>query len=613
MKKIGNFLLSHFVKTLLLSVVLLCLGFLNLYAQVEVKAEVNTTSVTLEEEIKLTVYVSANSTNIETPQMPSLPNFNIYSAGQSRQVSMVNGKVSAMMQYNYILTPRFAGKTTIEPFTVKVAGQEYSTEPIEVEVIRQTPSAPRTQAEEQQQAQAKQNVKETKTQLEENGYNPNAKLPSFFMTAQTNTKQAYVNEQVTLKVRFYQSQNTLGQPMYDKPQLKGMFSEDIATRQGQEHFGNKTYYYTEIESALFGLVSGVAEIGSASVTYTSADNFFAAFDVFFKGANGGETHKVESDILFVDIFPLPKDKPQSFYGAVGTNYEISSALDMNEVPAGEPITLTITVKGIGNLAAIKDIPVPALGPSFRVYETSSNLTNKIAYGKLNGTKIYKTVIVPRASGHFEIPKVEFSYFDTASKTYKTIATDSLNLTVLPPVADDAKTLSFASQNGAEAGHKIQHLTKDISYLKELPQNNFNKIITLVNRFGNNNFYAFGLIIFSILVILMRKGDFSLGAGIRPYLKAKKSIKRAQKMDSLPEILKNYLESKMNTQIGLMNIEEVSKKLDLTPVLSKKLIDLWNHFAMLKYAPVASAKSADNLKEEKQNALALLFALEKEIK
>ena len=122
MKKIGSFFISHFVKTLLLSVVLLCLGFLNLYAQVEVKAEVNTTSVTLEEEIKLTVYVSANSTNIETPQMPSLPNFNIYSAGQSRQVSMVNGKVSAMMQYNYILTPRFAGKTTIEPFTVKVAG-----------------------------------------------------------------------------------------------------------------------------------------------------------------------------------------------------------------------------------------------------------------------------------------------------------------------------------------------------------------------------------------------------------------------------------------------------------------------------------------------------------
>ena len=612
MKKIGNTLIPALFKTLILSGVLLCLSY-NLNAQnVEVKADVNTTTVTLDEDIKLTVYVSAPSTNIEAPQMPSLPNFNIYSAGQSRQVSMTNGKVSAMMQYNYILTPRFAGKTTIEPFTVKVAGQEYSTEPIEVEITRQTPSAPRTQAQAQAQAR-QQTAQETKHQLEDNGYNPNAKLPSFFMTAQTSTKKAYINEQVTLKIRFYQSQNTLGQPMYDKPQLKGMFAEDIATRQGQEHFGNKTYYYTEIESALFGLVSGVAEIGSASVTYTSADNFFDAIDVFFKGANGGQSHKVESDILFVDIVPLPKNKPQSFYGAVGTNYSISSALDLKEVPAGEPINLTITVKGTGNLAAIKDIPVPDLGPSFRVYETSSNLTNKIAYGKVNGTKVYKTVIVPRASGHYTVPKITFSYFDTELKTYKTISTDAISLNVLPPATEDSKTLSFASQNGGETGNKIQHLTKDISYLKDLPQSNFDKVINAVTDFGDNNWYALTLILISVLFALMRRGGGSLTSGFKPYLNARKSIRRATKVDSFPEILKTSLEGKMNTQIGLMNIEDVSKKLKLSPALSKKLIDLWQHFSMLKYAPVTSTKIADNLKEEKRKMNDLLSALEKEIK
>ena len=623
MKKIGNILISGLFKTLVLSSVLLWFGTLNLKAQeVEVKAEVNSTSITLDEDIKLTVYVNAPTTKIETPQMPSLPNFNIYSAGQSRQVSLINGKVSAMMQYSYVLTPRFAGKTTIEPFVVNVAGQNYSTEPIEVEVERQTPSAPRTQAQAQAQMQnrtqaAPPNITqispEARKQLEDNGYNPNAKLPSFFMTAQTNTKKAYINEQVNLKIRFYQSQNVLGQPMYEKPQLKGMFAEDISTRQGQEHFGNKTYYYTEIESALFGLVSGVAEIGSASVTYTSADNFFSAIDVFFKGANGGETHKVDSDILFVDILPLPQDKPESFYGAVGTNYTISSELDFREIPAGEPITLTVTVKGIGNLAAIKDISIPDLGPSFRIYETSSNLANKISYGKVTGTKIYKTVIVPRASGHFIIPRIAFSYFDTESKTYKTVATGALELNVLPPTADASKTLSFATQDGADNSHQIQHLTKDISYLKNLPQDDFEKIITEVNKFGNKNFYAFGLIIFSLFIILMRKGEFSLTAGIKPYLKAKKSIKQADKLDYFPEILKNYLEGKMNAQMGLMNIEEVSKKLNLSSDLNKKLIDSWNHFSMLKYAPIASAKLADNLREEKRNALALLAALEKEIK
>ena len=211
------------------------------------------------------------------------------------------------------------------------------------------------------------------------------------MTAHTNTKSAYVNEQVTLKIRFYQSQNTIGQLLYDRPQVKGMFSEEIATREGQETFGNKIYHYTEIESALFGLVRGVAEIGSATVTYTSSEGIFDAFDMFFRGANGGQTHKVESDILFVDILPLPtENKPASFYGAVGSNYQISSSLDYYEITAGEPVTLTVAVKGVGNLASVKDIPVPEIDQSFRTYETSSNLNNKIAAGKLTGTKVYKT-------------------------------------------------------------------------------------------------------------------------------------------------------------------------------------------------------------------------------
>ena len=584
----------------------------NLKAQVEVRAEVNTTTLTLEEEINLTVYVSAPSTNIENPQMPSLPNFNIYSAGQSRQVNMINGKVSALMQFNYILTPRFAGKTTIGAFTVQVAGKNYSTEPIEVEISRQTPSAPRTQAQTQQQEQERTNQKKSK--LEDNGYNPNAKLPNFFMTAETNTKKAYINEQVTLKIRFYQSQNTLGQPMYDKPQLKGMFSEDLATRQGQEHFGNKTYYYTEIESALFGLVSGVAEIGSASVTYTSSEGFFDAFDVFFRGANGGQSHKVESDILFVDILPLPsKNKPASFYGAVGTNFKITSSLDTYKVAAGEPITLNIVVMGTGNLAAVKDIALPDLGPSFRIYETSSDLKNTIASGKINGLKIYKTVIVPRASGSYTIPKINFSYFDIDSKTYKTIHTEPLPIKVLPPAVENSKTLSFSSNNGGDTTNQIQHLTTDISYLKHLPQSSFNKFVLYVADFGNNNYYAFVLVLIAFLIALIRKGEISLTGGLKYYLKAKKSIKIADKTDKFPEILQDYLEAKMGSQIGLMSIEEVGKKLNLSASLTSKLTSCWKHLAMLKYAPVTIVGSGKSIKEEKQRLLSLLSALEKEIK
>lgn len=598
----------NFLKIFCFSGILFVICTLNLNAQVEVRAEVNTTTINLNEEINLTVYVTAPTTSIEVPQMPSLPSFNIYSAGQSRQVSMVNGKVTAKLQFNYILTPRFAGKTKIEAFTIKVAGQNYKTEPIDVEIFRDTPSAPRTQE------QALAQVRQKETQKKKSINNVNSKLPNFFMTAQTNTKKAYVNEQVTLKIRFYQAQNTLGQPLYDKPQLKGMFAEDIATRQGQETFGNKTYYYTEMESALFGLVSGVAEIGSATVTYTSSEGIFDAFDMFFKGANGGQTHKVESDILFVDIMPLPSEsKPESFYGAVGTNYQIASSLDSYEVNAGEPLTLAVTVKGTGNLAAVKDIPVPELDQSFKVYETSSNLTNKIAAGKLTGTKIYKTVIVPRASGNYTIPKIAFSYFNLRTKMYETIYTEEIHIKVLPTLVNNQKNISFSDENTAEAGQTIQHLTKDINYLKFVPQSYFNKITSKIADFGNNNFYAFVLIIFALFISLIKSGKISVTGNLKYYLHAKKSIKNASKLDELPEILRTYLEAKMKTQLGLKSIEDVCKDLNLEPFTATKLTGLWNHLAMLKYAPAVNTNPKNTLEEEKTKLISLISILEKEIK
>ena len=610
LKKIGNILNFNFFKILCFTGVLFIICALNLNAQVEVRAEVNTTTVTLNEEINLTVYVTAPSTDIEAPQMPSLPSFNIYSAGQSRQVNMVNGKVTARLQFNYILTPRFAGKTTIGAFTVKVAGQDYQTEPIEVEISRQTPSAPRTAWE-----QIRQKVSQNKeTQKKEDISNENPKLPNFFMTAQTNTKKAYINEQVTLKIRFYQSQNTLGQPLYDKPQLKGMFSEDISTRQGQETFGNKTYYYTEIESALFGLVRGVAEIGSATVTYTSSEGVFDAFDMFFRGANGGQTHKVESDTLFVDILPLPSEnKPASFYGAVGSNYKISSSLDSQEITAGDPLTLTVTVKGIGNLAAVKDIQLPKIDQTFRIYETSSNLTNKIVAGKLAGTKVYKTVIVPRASGNYTIPQIAFSYFDTETKTYQTIYSEELYLKVLPSNTNDQKNISFTQENAAETGQKIQHLSKDINYLKHSPQSYFNKVTCKVADLGNKNFYALILILLALLISLIKSGKISISDNLKCYLHAKKSIKNASKLDELPEILKTYLEAKMKNQMGLMSIEDVCKKLKLEHFTATKLVGLWNHLAMLKYAPAVNNNPKNTLEEEKVKLISLLSVLEKEIK
>ena len=264
------------------------------------------------------------------------------------------------------------------------------------------------------------------------------------------------------------------------------------------------------------------------------------------------------------------------------------------------------------MAAIKDIPVPEIDQTYRIYETSSNLANKIAAGKLTATKVYKTVIVPRASGNYTIPKISFSYFDTETKTYKTIYSEELYLKVVPSLGSEQKNISFAEEKGAESGQKIQHLSKDISYLKYSQESYFNRILTKIADFGNNNFYAFVLIIAALFISLIKSGKISLFGSLKAYLQAKKNIKQASKLDELPEILKTYLEAKMKTQIGLSSIEDICKRLKLEPFTSTKLIALWNHLAMLKYSPAVD-HSNDILNAEKIKLISLISVLEKEIK
>ena len=70
---------------------------------------------------------------------------------------------------------------------------------------------------------------------------------------------------------------------------------------------------------------------------------------------------------------------------------------------------------------------------------------------------------------------------------------------------------------------------------------------------------------------------------------------------------------MKTQIGLRSIEDICKKLQLEPFTATKLTGLWNHLAMLKYAPEVNARSNNVLEKEKIKLISLISVLEKEIK
>jgi hypothetical protein len=121
-----------------------------------------------------------------------------------------------------------------------------------------------------------------------------------------------------------------------------------------------------------------------------------------------------SDLVPVEVLPIPLEgRPTSFTGGVG-DFEISSAVDKSVVRVNEPLTVTIQIEGKGNIAAIGQPPVK--WPSdLEVYETKTRTTSP--RGGVSA-KIFEILLIPRRPGKLVIPAQELAFFSPTSKQYQ---------------------------------------------------------------------------------------------------------------------------------------------------------------------------------------------------
>ncbi|MDD6172861.1 MAG: BatD family protein [Elusimicrobia bacterium] len=580
------------------------------FCQVDIDVYADKTNIDLSEEIQLTITVKSSSTEVEVSQMPSLPNFNIYSSGQSRNISMINGKINATQQFNYILIPRFAGKSSIDAFTVTVSGKDYYTEPIEVEVSRtQTGNAEASLVKQNNSAKSSSEVK-----LKPTAPKSDKDTPAFFMTASADKTTAYINEQINLKVRFYQSQSTNGSPMYDRPKMEGLVFEELGSKQEFEVINGRQYVYTQFDLAVFGILPGKATIGPANVEYRTAGDIFDPFYSFFS-ASKSDVKKVSSKPISVNILPLPKaGRTKTFYNAVGGGYSIKASVDNQTPQAGEPVTLSVTVKGQGNMRAVGEVPAPELGKSFRVYETTSSFTSKASNGVLGGSKVYKTVIVPRASGLFTIPPVEFTYFDVKDKTYKTVKSNPIDLEVSPSDSSSAAPISFSSAaNGSSSGGVVEQIVQDIRYIKDGKTSKFSGFLTAFGALGAWHYLIFVLLGLGGLGYVLLKSPIPVFSKKKAFLGAKKALLKAKSVAEVSQILTKYIETKLGRPMGIMSISDCAGQLKLSSQTAYSLETLWQEFEMLKYAPSSALNSTVAAEEAAQKTLAVVQDIEKEVK
>ena len=163
------------------------------------------------------------------------------------------------------------------------------------------------------------------------------------------------------------------------------------------------------------------------------DDFFD--DDFLRGSLvdrilGGlrqEPVHLSSRPLRLDAEPLPEaGRPADFGGAVG-EFHFDGTASPTHAAAGDPVTFRLRVAGRGNFGRVH---VAGLSnqPGFKSYPPEERFAEDDPTG-VSGTKSFEQTLIPEGGPSSTIPSQRFSYFDPQLRTYVTLATDALPLTL----------------------------------------------------------------------------------------------------------------------------------------------------------------------------------------
>jgi len=501
---------------------------------------------------------------VPQPKLPQLNQFSIYAAGRYQNFSYDNGQVSSSMNFNYVLVPKSAGKFTIPPIEIQLDGKTYQTNPIEITIIAS-------------QAQAEPAPKDKFG-------NQKQQAQDLWIETSLDRDKAYVGQQVTLTLKFYQGVKLFQNPEYSPPSLSGFWTEDLPPQKRYyQTIGSRRYYVQEIKTALFPTTSGKKTIGAAELKcrVEDLDSFFGRdpFSLFDKDLSQlfsqGKPKVLHSQPLNLEVLSLPPGQPPGFSGAMGA-FSLKTDLDKIGVEAGQPITLRITISGTGNIKSVTSPSLPEL-TGFRTYSSGSSENISKADYKLQGTKTFEQILIPKETGSFSISPIEFSYFDPVRKRYKTLRSQTYMLTVKP-----GRLQPLAS--GTSTTNEISPKIKDIHYLKtEIGQSSRGGFV-----FKNSFFLAMqSLPVLTILLLWRVEAHRQRLLNDRAYARFRMAYKNAETQlilahknltsgqgkeyyGLLYKALSGYLADKLNLDSAAIFTDELISRLKKSPLSQSEI-------------------------------------------
>lgn len=380
--------------------------------------------------------------------------------GSSTSVSIINGKRSTSSQYTftYYILARKTGTFTLPSATATVGGRQETSRTAVVKVVSN--GSEQSQQDASSADSPNQTYESRRTAGEQ----------EIFMKLMLSKNRIVVGEPVTAVLKLYTNGDLAGFEDVNFPVFNGFQAQQVYAPQrvefNRESVGDKIY-----SSAVLGKwvivpqKSGELTVSPAElvclvqkrISYGTSefDRFFDDYQTIRK--------RLTTPEYKINVANLPAGAPASFNGAVG-QYRINASLDKNSLNVNDAISLTISIKGKGNLAYIS-APNPNLPPDSEAYDT--RVTDKMEEGSggTSGTKIFEYPFIPRSHGDFTIDPVEFSYYDVSAGRYVTLLTQPLDYHVERGSTDGETSSPGDFQQPSIQRKNVRNLSEDVHYIR----------------------------------------------------------------------------------------------------------------------------------------------------
>ena len=530
--------------------------------EIKVVVSVDKNRVEIGSHIRLTVGVEgvfdSDIPKLSVPESFSL----MFGPSVSTQTTIINNVVKVFRGFMYGFSPREKGNFEIGPVTLEYKGKTYTSNSIKIEVVERTPF---------------EGVIDEENDTSGRRVDINKMV---FVELTTDKSEAYIYEEIVQSFKLYfQKRLPIDDLDYVAASTKSFLAEKLGEERRYEEVRDGILYNViELRTALFPLVSGKIEIPPAkfkcNVIIRQQRSRGSLFDEFMGG--GGRRYPVErsTEPVKLVIKPLPVvDKPEGFTGAVG-KYTMDVLAKPAKVKVGDPITLTINIRGEGNIQTIGE---PLLAPKgmkdFKAYDYEAKVTITDRGDGIKGEKLFNKVIEPQSEDINEIPMISFSYFDPDLEKYKTLTREPIPFEV--EHSDIETPIRLSLEGAGMAKGQVKILTKDILPLMTDLYSFENQGLALYKRPFLLSFIFIIPILIVVACIYVQRQRELLHTDVG-YARKKRAMAHAQKhLSNARELLQLDNPSEFYATLARTILEHIADKLNVTPaaVTSDNIYDI----------------------------------------